>query len=260
VSAEARLADNVVVGPHAVIEGKVAVGRGCILHPGAMVFGPVTLGRGNIICAGAVLGEKPQHLNYKNEPTGLRIGAFNTFHKNVTVHRAAVHSASTRIGSHNTFMANSHVAHDCAIGNHCTLGEGALLAGHCLLDDHVYLAENSAVHQFTRIGRLAILCACSITTKDIPPFIVQQYINAVVRVNVEGMCRTGMKREQIAAVLQAFRIVFEEGLPLPAALDRLENTGEAIDAVREMMIFLRQCKKGINYLRVRSGGGNRLRN
>jgi UDP-N-acetylglucosamine acyltransferase len=158
---------------------------------------------------------------------------------------------ATRIGNHNFFMVNCHVGHDCTIGNHCILTNGALVAGHCALADNVYLSGNCAIHQFVRIGRLALLSGCSATTKDIPPFIVQQYIDTVVGINVIGMRRTGLSNAQINAVHEAYRILFRANMPLPAALERLEGELGTVDVIREMIDFIRQSPKGINPIRAR---------
>jgi UDP-N-acetylglucosamine acyltransferase len=249
IAREAELADNVVVGPFAVIEGHVRIGPDCVIRPHALLVGPITMGRGNVVFPGAVLGERPQHLKYNDEPTSLEIGDHNIFREHVTIHRGTAHSLVTRIGSHNLFMAHSHVGHDCVIGNRCILTNGALVGGHCLLEDNVYLSGNCAVHQFVRIGRLALLSGCSATTKDIPPFVIQQYIDTVVGVNLIGMRRAGLSHVQINAVRSAFRIVFREGLPLPVAVDRLQCELGDIDVIQEMIAFLRHCHKGINPMR-----------
>jgi UDP-N-acetylglucosamine acyltransferase len=251
VSPEADLADNVEVGPSVVIDGRVRIGPGCVLRPHAYLCGPLTMGAGNMVFSGAVLGEQPQHLKYNHEPTQLEIGDHNIFREHVTIHRGTSHSWTTRIGSHNFFMANSHVAHDCQIGNRCILANGALVGGHCTIEDNVYLSGNSAVHQFVRIGRLALLSGCSATTKDIPPFVIQQNIDTVVGVNLVGMRRAGMTAVQINAVRRAFRILFREGLILPAALQHIEEELGAIDVVNEMVAFIRHCHRGINPMRER---------
>jgi UDP-N-acetylglucosamine acyltransferase len=252
VSPEAELADDVVIGAYAVLEGKVRLGPGCVVRPHALLCGPLTLGRDNHIYPGAVLGERPQHLKYNDEPTGVEIGDGNVFREHVTVHRGTAHSWTTRIGSGNYFMAGSHVAHDCRIGDRCILANGALLGGHCVVQDNVHLSGNCAVHQFNRIGRLALLSGCSVTTKDVPPFVMQQNVNTVVGVNVVGMRRAGLSSDQIGAVRQAFRLLFRQGLPLPAALARMEEQLGEWDVIREMIGFLRNCPKGINSARGRA--------
>jgi UDP-N-acetylglucosamine acyltransferase len=254
ISAEADLADDVEVGPFVVIEGPVRVGPGCVIRPHAHLIGPLALGRGNTVYSGAVLGERPQHLKYNDEPTGVEVGDDNVFREHVTVHRGTAQSWKTVIGSRNFFMAGSHVAHDCRVGNGCILANGALLGGHCAVDDGAYLSGNCAVHQFVHVGRLALLSGASATTKDIPPFIIQQNINTVVGVNVVGMRRAGLSTAEIDAVRRAYHILFREGLALPNALARLEGELGSVGPVREMLDFIRGSARGINAVRDRTHG------
>lgn len=251
IAAEAELAEDVQVGPHAIIEGLVRIGPGCVLKPRVHLIGPLTLGRGNIVYTGAVLGERPQHFKYNDEPTGVEIGEDNIFREYVTVHRGTTHSMTTRIGNQNYFMVNAHVGHDSRIGNRCILANGALVGGHCILEDSAYLSGNCALHQFVRVGRLALLSGCSATTKDIPPFIIQQNIDTVVGVNIVGMKRAGMSAAQINGVRRAFRLLFRQGLVLPEALSRTEQELAGNDAVAEMIAFIRQSRRGINPMRAR---------
>ena len=249
ISREAELGRDVVVGPYVVIEGRVQVGPGCEIKSHAQLVGPLTMGRGNKVFAGAVLGESPQHLKYNGEPTALEIGDENVFREYVTAHRG--YAGKTVIGNHNYFMVNSHIGHDSIVGNRCILANGALVGGHCILEDGVFLSGNCALHQHVRVGRLALLSGVSATTKDIPPFVMQQYIDNVVGVNVVGMRRAGMSNEQIHAVRQAFKILFREGLPAPAAIKRLEDELGAMEVVQELISFLRGSKRGISAMRDR---------
>jgi UDP-N-acetylglucosamine acyltransferase len=251
IAPEAELADDVEVGPHVVIEGPVRIGPGCILRPGVVLVGPLVLGRHNLVFSHAVLGEQPQHLKYAGEPTRLEIGDHNIFREHVTVHRGTTQSWATRIGSHNYFMASSHVAHDCQIGNHCILANGALLAGHCSLEDHVYLSGNCAVHQFARIGRLALLSGVSATTKDIPPFVIMQRINCTVGINVVGMRRAGIPAAHIDAVRRAFHLLYLQDLLLPQALQQIEAELGTVPEVAEMVAFIRASTRGITLTHTR---------
>jgi UDP-N-acetylglucosamine acyltransferase len=232
ISGDVRLGENVEVGALAVIEGSVTIGESCIIRPGAFLFGPLTMGKGNAIYSGAVLGERPQHLKYNNEPTTLEIGDRNIIRENVTVHRGTTHSMKTVIGDDNFLMANSHVAHDCVVGHRCVLANGA-------------------VHQFCRLGRLSLLGGCSATQKDIPPFVMQLGLDNVVGLNLVGMKRAGMSREQINAARAAFRMLFREGLVLPAAMAKMEREFGALDVIQEMLTFLRGCTRGVNVMRGR---------
>lgn len=251
VSAEAELGDRVQIGPYAIVEGPVRLGAGCVLRPHAHLVGPLTMGPDNMVFTGAVLGERPQHLRYNDEPTGVEIGEGNVFREHVTVHRGTSHSRLTRIGDHNFFMANSHVAHDCTVGHRCILANGALLAGHCVLQDNAYLSGNAAIHQFTRVGRLAMLSGCSIATKDIPPFAIQQGINCISGINVVGMHRAGLTHDQINAVRRAYHILFYEGKTLPVAIAQVESERGEVDAVVELLTFIRHSSRGISSTRER---------
>jgi UDP-N-acetylglucosamine acyltransferase len=254
ISPEAELAEDVTVGAFSIIEGAVRIGPGCVIGPRALLCGPLTMGCGNLVHCGAILGERPQHLRYNDEPTGVEIGDNNIFRENVTVHRGTTHSWTTRIGNHNFFMVDSHVAHDCRVGNHCILANGALMGGHSTLGDNVYLSGNCAVHQFVSVGRLALLSGCGSTTKDIPPFVMQEGRDTVVGVNIIGMRRAGIPTEQITAIRQAFRILFRQGMVIPAALERIERELGAIGVVAEFVDFIRKSTRGINPVRERRAG------
>ena len=245
IAAEADLGDEVQVGPHVVIEGEVHVGAGCVLRPGVHLVGPLTMGCHNVVFSGAVLGEQPQHLQYAGEPTRVVIGDHNIIREHVTIHRGTTQSWETRIGSHNFLMANSHIAHDCRVGNYCIFANGALMAGHCTLEDNVYLSGNCAIHQFVHVGRLAMLSGVSASTKDIPPFVVQQRINRVVGVNVIGMRRAGIPTAHIDAVRRAFHLLYRSQMVVPAALAKIEQELGHIAEVAEMVAFIRASSRGI---------------
>jgi UDP-N-acetylglucosamine acyltransferase len=209
------------------------------------------MGRHNVVYTGCVLGERPQHLKFSDPPTGVAIGDHNIFREHVTVHRGTSQSGKTVIGSHNFFMAGSHVAHDSHIGDRCILANNALVGGHCVLEDNVYLSGNTAVHQFARIGRLAMLSGCSATSKDIPPFVIQQGINCVCGINVVGMHRAGLDHDQINAVRRAFQVLFHEGNVLPNAIAQVEAELSGFPAVAEMVAFIRSSTRGVNVMRDR---------
>ncbi len=251
LSPDVRLGEGVEIGPLAVLEGPVHLGDGCVIRGGAYLVGPLAMGRDNIVYTGAVLGEQPQHLKYRGEATTLEIGDGNTFREHVTIHRGTAYSGRTVIGNSNFFMVGSHVAHDCVVGDRCIFTNGCLLAGHCVVEDSVILSGNCAVHQFVRIGRLALLSGVSATTRDMPPFIMQQGIDTVSGINIVGMKRAGMSAEQINAVRTAFRILYRDGLVLPMALAKMERDLGSVDVVREMIDFLHGCTKGISPMRSR---------
>jgi len=246
ISPEAELADDIVIGPYTVIEGKVRIGSGCVLRPHVHLCGPLTMGKNNQVFSGAVLGERPQHLHYHDEETSVEIGDDNIFREGVTVHRGTAQSHLTKIGNSNFFMANSHVGHDCRVGSRCVLANGALVGGHCLIEDNVFLSGNTAVHQFCRVGRLAFLGGVSATTMDIPPFVIQQRINTVMGVNIIGMRRAGMTHEQIHAIRRAYHIMYKQRKLTPVALAEIEKELGTIDTVAEFISFIRSSKRGVS--------------
>jgi UDP-N-acetylglucosamine acyltransferase len=245
IDAEADLGEDVQVGPFVVIEGAVKIGAGCVLRNGAHLIGPLTMGCHNTVHSFAVLGDDPQHLKYAGETTRLEIGDHNVFREHVTVHRATAATGVTRLGSHNFLMAGSHVAHDCVVGNHCVLANGALVGGHCVLEDGVVLSGNVAVHQFVRVGRLALMSGLSATGMDIPPFMIHQRINTVCGVNVIGMRRAGICNGAIDAVRKAFHLIYRSDQVLSASLAQVELNLGHVPEVAEVVAFIRASKRGV---------------
>lgn len=246
LTGEVEVADDVEIGPYVVIEGPVRIGPGCVIRPFVHLVGPLTMGRENIVYTGAVLGERPQHLKYNGEPTSVEIGDQNVIREHVTIHRGTTHSWKTTIGSGNFLMAQSHIGHDCQVGNRCIIANGALVAGHVVLEDNVYLSGNSAVHQFVKVGRLSLLGGLSATSKDVPPFAIQQGLNWIHGVNVVGMRRAGMNGQQIDAVRRAYHILFRSGTMMSAALVQVERDLGQVDAVAELVRFIRSSPRGVN--------------
>jgi UDP-N-acetylglucosamine acyltransferase len=247
ISAEAELSADVQVGPFAIIEGPVRVGPGCIIEGHACLNGPLTMGRDNFVGHGAVLGKGPQHKGYRGEATTLSIGDGNVFREYVTVHRGTPEGGGrTCIGHRNYFMINAHLGHDVRVGNGCTLVNGALVAGHVHLADGCLLSGNSAVQQRVRVGRLAMLGGLGSTTKDIPPFVLQQGYNCVSGLNIVGLRRNGVSAQAITALRATFRVLYKEGRPLGGALERIEADLGEVPEVAEFIAFIRQTTLGIN--------------
>lgn len=244
---EVVLSEDVRVGPYAVIEGPVEIGPGCIIEAHACLSGPLTMGRDNVVGHGAVLGKSPQHRGYQGEATGVRIGDANVFREFVTVHRGTVGgNGTTSIGDRNLFMIGSHIGHDARIGHGCTVVNYALVAGHVRLDDGCILSGHTAVQQRVRIGRLAMLGGMAATSKDIPPFVLQQGYNCVTGLNVVGLRRAGCGAEAIDALRQTFRIFYREGRTVAGALDRIDSDLASVAEVAEFLGFIRSSKIGIN--------------
>jgi UDP-N-acetylglucosamine acyltransferase len=247
IDPDAILASDVQVGPYAVIEGPVTVGPGCVIEAHACLCGPLRMGRENFVGYGAVLGKSPQHRGYRGESTSLRIGDDNVFREFVTVHRGTVQGDGvTWIGDRNIFMVGSHLGHDVRVGHGCTVVNNALVAGHVKLDDGCILSGHTAVQQRVRIGRLAMLGGMGASSKDIPPFVLQQGFNCVTGLNIVGLRRAGCTVPVIDALRQVFRIFYRESRAQSGALDRIEAELGHIPEVAEFVAFIRQSKIGIN--------------
>jgi UDP-N-acetylglucosamine acyltransferase len=247
ISAEAEIAPDVQIGPYAIIEGPVQIGSGCVIEGHACLSGPLVMGRDNFVGHGAVLGKDPQSRAYRGESTLLKIGDANTFREHVTVHRGTIDGGGvTSIGDRNFLMIGSHLGHDTKVGNGCTLVNCALVAGHVQLQDGCILSGHAAVQQRVRIGRLAMISGLGSTSKDVPPFILQQGYNCVSGLNLVGLRRAGMSSETITALREAFRILYKEGRSQSAALERIESDLGHVDEVREFVAFVRESTVGIN--------------
>ena len=189
---QAKLDSTVSVGPYSVIDAQVELGAHCVVGPQVYLTGVLTAGAHNRFHAGSVIGDAPQDLKYRDEPTGLRIGEGNVFREHVTVHRSNKLAEDTIIGSHNFLMANSHVAHNCLIGDHVILANGALLAGHVSVGDKAFISGNCLVHQFGRIGTLSLMQGGAAISKDLPPFTIAREYNGICGLNVIGLRRAGL--------------------------------------------------------------------
>lgn len=227
IDPEARVADDADIGPYCVIGPNVIIGSGCVISPHVVIKGPTVIGARNRIFQFATIGEDCQDLKYNGENTRLEIGDDNTFREGVTVHRGTVQDQSlTRIGNHNLFMAYSHVAHDCVIGDHCILANQATLGGHVTIGDHAILGGLAAVHQFCHVGTHAMCGGGSIITKDIAAFVMVNGNPARTHgINAEGLRRRGFSVEAINALRDAYKRVFRGKRTLQEAVTELQQDG-----------------------------------
>lgn len=245
IDPQAEIDEEVQVGPFVVIDGPCRVGPGCVLKAGAHLMGPLTMGEGNVVHSYAVLGDTPQHLKYTGEPSSVEIGGHNVFREHVTVHRSAVRGGATRIGNRNYLMGSSHIAHDCALGNNCIFANASVLGGHCVVADNVVMSGHSAMHQFCRIGRLAMISGVSASTMDVPPFMIVQRINVICGVNVIGMRRAGVGALAIEAVRKAFHVLYLRNNVVSHSLALIDRELSHVPEVVEMVAFIRASKRGI---------------
>lgn len=241
----AELAPDVRVGPFAVIDGAVVLGAGCVVRAHAHLIGPLQAGENNDFATHCVIGDRPQHLGYKNEITELVIGHGNTFREHVTVHRGMPGTGGTIIGNGNYFMVGSHIAHDCRIGNNTIFVNGAMIGGHVEIQDRALLSGNAGIHQFCRVGRLALVRTQSALTIDAPPFMIVEGTNRALGVNVIGMRRAGYSSVEIQAVRKAFAIFYRGNLLQTLAMAKIEAELGQHAVIQELLAFIRSSKRGV---------------
>lgn len=224
----AQLGEGVEIGAYAFVGSTVVLGAGTRLHHHATVEGNTVLGEACEIFPFACLGGKTQDLKYKGGNPGVRIGERNVFREYVSVHAATFDGDFTRIGSDNTILAYSHVAHDCVVGNKVIMSNYAGLAGHVVVEDHVVIGAYGGVHQFCRLGAHAMLSACSKLVHDLPPYLIADGGPATVRAyNKVGLERLGFTAEQLDRVKQLFRILYRDGLNRTQAAEKLAADPQA---------------------------------
>jgi UDP-N-acetylglucosamine acyltransferase len=245
IDPSAEVGEDVRIGPFAVIDGPCLIGPGCVIKTGAQLIGPLIMGEQNAVHSYAVLGDDPQHLKFNGESGSIEIGDRNVFREHTTLHRPAVKGGVTRVGHGNYLMAASHVAHDCVIGNNCILANASVLGGHCVLGDNVSMSGHSALHQFVRVGRLGMVSGVSASTKDVPPFMINQRINVICGVNVIGMRRAGISALAIEAVRKAFHILYLHENVVSHSLAQIERELGHVAEVAEVVAFIRSSKRGI---------------
>jgi len=241
---KAKLDSSVSVGPYVVIDEAVEIGPRCVIGPHVYLTGVTTIGAENRVHAGCVIGDAPQDLKYDGTPTRVRIGDKNVFREHCTVHRSTKPDGETVIGSHNFLMQNSHVGHNCVMGNHVILAGGALLAGHAVVQDRAFVSGNCLVHQFTRIGTLAMMQGGSAVSKDLPPFTIALHQNEICGLNIIGLRRANFTSEQRLQLKAAYRLLFRSGKNLRAAIAEAQNQFSDGPA-RTLVDFVATAKRGV---------------
>lgn len=242
----AQLGVDCQIGPYCIIGEHVELGAGCKLHSHVVIDGHTKLGRENEIFPFASLGLKTQDLKWKGGITRTEIGDQNTLREYVSIHSATSNGGVTRVGSHNNLLAYTHVAHDCQIGSHIVMSNGTTLAGHVSVDDHAVLGGLSGVHQFCRIGKMAMSGGYSKVVQDIPPFMIADGNPAATRtINKVGLTRNGVSEETQSALRQAYKILFREGLLTAKAIERMEKDLPPVAEIKLLIEFVRSSERGL---------------
>jgi UDP-N-acetylglucosamine acyltransferase len=244
IDVRAEIHPEADIGPYVVVDGPVQVGARTRVLAHAALTGWTVIGVDNVIHMGAVVGDTPQDLAFTGEESYLRVGDRNVIREHVQIHRGTKPGSATVIGSDNFFMATSHVGHNCRIGNRVIITNGAMLGGYVDVEDQVFVSGNCAVHQFVRIGRLAILRGLSKTSRDVPPFCVMDGTHTVRALNRVGLRRAGFTTAQIRDLQNAFVRLFGRAGNLSQAIAALESEPVSPD-VRYLIDFIRSSKRGV---------------
>ena len=247
VDSHAELDDDVSVGPYSVIGADVKIGAGTIIGSHVVIKGPTSIGKQNRIYQFTSIGEDPQDKKYAEEITRLEIGDRNTIREFTSMHRGNQQdNYVTKIGDDNLFMAYTHVAHDCIIGNNVIMANGASLAGHVHLNNNAILGGFTLVHQFTQVGQYSFAAMGSAITQDIPPFImVGGKPTRPHGINSVGMERNGISTEDIRLIRNAYKIIYKMNLRLEDAIEKMEDMSSDSKQLTDMISFLRNVSRGI---------------
>lgn len=245
VHPDSRIGPQCIVGEYCVIEQDVSVGAFCQLEPYVYVKRWTTLGDRNEISAGTVLGTDPLDRNFTGERSYLRMGNANKIREHYTISRGTQPESVTEIGSGNYIMTSGHIAHNCKIGDNTVIASCALVAGHVEVEDQAFISGGVVIHQYSRIGRLAMIGGNTRVNSDVPPFFLYSDFNVAVKgLNMVGLRRAGFTRDQIAALKSAYRILYRSGLKLEDALRRMETELDT-EHTRHLVAFIRASKRGI---------------
>ncbi len=245
VHPKAQLGENIEIGPYAYVGAGVRLGKNCRLHHHATIDGNTEIGEQNEFFPYCCVGLKTQDKKYAGGNPGLKIGDRNVVREFGTIHAATNDGEYTIVGSDNLFLAYSHIAHDCVVGNHVIFSNNGTLAGHVIVEDHVILGGLSAVHQFCRLGAYAMIGGCTKIVQDVPPYTITDGHPAVLRsVNKVGMERAGFSAEQIREVRNLYRLFFRSGMTRSQINENLPVLEEG-SLGQHFCKFIQESKRGL---------------
>jgi UDP-N-acetylglucosamine acyltransferase len=236
IGPEVELGAGVEVGPLCLLDGQIRIGPRTRLIGHVTILGITEIGADNVLHPGTVIGDEPQDLTYTGVARSVKIGDRNVFREYSTVHRGSEHGDVTIMGDDNFMMQNSTI-----------IAGGALLAGWVELGDRALVSGNCVVHQYTRIGRLAMMRGLSRTSRDVPPFCIMDGTHTLRGINVVGLKRAGISSKSIHALRHAFATLFGSRQNLKLAVERLEKSGDLTPEVIEMLNFIRSSKRGVAF-------------
>ncbi len=240
----AKIDPSTVIGPYTIIGPDVQIGKNNHIGPYCVIEN-TTMGDNNELIASCFVGVKPQDLSYKDEHTRVVMGNGNKIRECVTIHRSTFVDKPTTLGNYNLLMANSHIAHDVQMGNNCIVANSTGIAGHVIVEDRVVMSGMVGVHQFVRVGTLAMLSGGAMLPLDIPPYCIAQGERAkLVGLNIIGLRRAGLDRKVILEIKRAFKLMFRSGKRLDEAMAELEAAPHCAE-VQHMIDFCRGSQRGV---------------
>ena len=246
IDPSAILHPDVEVGPFCHIGPQVEIGCGTCLIGHVSIAGPTRIGEGNIFYPYCSIGQRSQDLKYTSEPTFLEIGNNNSFREFCTVNRGTLPGTKTIIGHHGNFLAYSHIAHDCTVGDHVIFSNNGTIAGHVTVEDHVIIGGLSGVHQFCRLGQHSIVGGCTKIVQDVPPYMIADGNPAEVRgINQVGLERRGFIAEDTRALREAYRLLYRSNLNVKQACEKIQTDFSGPDVIARLLAFVESSQRGI---------------
>ncbi len=246
VHPEAQIADNVVIEPFVSIDKDVVIGEGTRIGSNATIFPGTRIGKNCRIFPGAVIGAIPQDLKFRGEYSTVEIGDGTTIREFVTVNRGTAARGKTTVGNGCLIMAYVHIAHDCAVGNNVILVNNTQLAGEVIVDDYAIISGMTAIHQFCHIGSHVMISGGSLVRKDVPPFIkAGREPLSYVGINSIGLRRRNYNNDKIREIQDIYRYIYQKGLNTAQAVEIIEAEMPATPERDEMLLFVKDSKRGI---------------
>jgi len=246
VSSKAKLGENNIVGPYTIIEDDVEIGNDCQIGPHVVIYDGARIANRVKINQGASIAHKPQDLKFGNEQTYFYIGDDTVIHEFVTLHRGTKETGFSRVGKNCLFMAYTHVAHDCVVGDNVIFANLVQIAGHVHIEDWVILAGASAVHQFCSVGKHSMVGANSLVVKDVPPFVLSgRFPIKFEGLNKVGLRRRGFSEEDIAIIKKTYYTIYNAGFNVSQAIAKVETEFGTIAVAQEIIKFVKASKRGI---------------
>jgi UDP-N-acetylglucosamine acyltransferase len=244
IDKNAVLGKDISIGAYSVIEGKVSLGDSVTIGPYVHIKGNTSIGESTSIGTGAMIGGSAQMLGLKEIDGRIVVGKNNVIREYVTINTSSSPEKSTIIGDNNFLMSFSHIAHDCKLGSNIVICNGSLVAGHVEIQDKAFISGNVVIHQFVRIGRLAMIGGLSRVNQDVPPFMMVVGDSAVWSINLVGLKRSGFTNQEISNIKKAFKTLYVSKLNLRAAVENLKQISSG--SVKEIIIFISDSKRGIS--------------